>query len=78
MGTPKMIGTKDAAESLGVSERRVRALLSEQRIAGALQIGGTWAIPVPIKVIEAPRSHAHASVIKMTKAPGKKPRNRKA
>jgi excisionase family DNA binding protein len=40
------IGTTEAAERLGVTERRVRQLCAGGRIRGAYLIGKTWIIPV--------------------------------
>ena len=38
--------TKEASERWGISERRVRILCSEGRIAGVVQEGRGWNIPV--------------------------------
>ena len=38
--------TKEASERWGISERRVRVLCSEGKIAGAVQEGRGWKIPV--------------------------------
>ena len=38
--------TKEASERWGISERRVRVLCSERKIAGAVQEGRGWKIPV--------------------------------
>ncbi|AFY57250.1 hypothetical protein Riv7116_4839 [Rivularia sp. PCC 7116] len=40
-----MIGTKKAAELLGISDRRVRKLIAQGRVYGAFKIGGSWVIP---------------------------------
>ena len=42
----KMIGTKKAAELLGISDRRVRKLIAQGRVHGACKIGGSWVIPL--------------------------------
>jgi len=39
----KMWSVKDAAEKLGISERRVRKLLEEGRIKGK-KISGSWVV----------------------------------
>lgn len=41
----KYITTKEAAKFWGLSDRRVRVLCSEGRIAGATKVGRTWVIP---------------------------------
>ena len=38
--------TKEAEEKWNISERRIRQLLSEGRIEGAIKVGGTWNIPI--------------------------------
>ena len=38
--------TKEASERWGISERRVRVLCSEGKIAGAVQEGRGWKIPI--------------------------------
>ena len=38
--------TKEASERWGISERRVRILCSEGKIAGAVQEGRGWNIPI--------------------------------
>lgn len=44
-----------SAAMLGVSERRVRALCEQNRIAGAKKVGGTWVLPSNPKVSIAGR-----------------------
>ncbi len=39
------ITTKQAGDKWGISERRVRTLCSQGKIAGAFQIGRGWNIP---------------------------------
>ena len=39
------ITTKEAEEKWNISERRIRQLLGEGRIEGAVKVGGTWNIP---------------------------------
>jgi hypothetical protein len=41
-----MIGTTKAAELLGISPRRFRYLLQENRVHGAFKVGRTWVIPL--------------------------------
>lgn len=38
--------TSDAVQKWNISERRIRQLLTEGRIEGAIKIGGNWNIPV--------------------------------
>ena len=38
--------TKEAEEKWNISERRIRQLLAEGRIEGAVKVGGTWNIPI--------------------------------
>ena len=38
--------TSDAVQKWNISERRIRQLLTEGRIEGAVKIGGNWNIPV--------------------------------
>lgn len=41
----KFINTKEAAEKWEISERRIRQLLEEGRIEGAIKNGNSWNIP---------------------------------
>lgn len=43
--TMKFITTKEAAEKWEISERRIRQLLEEGRIEGAIKNGNSWNIP---------------------------------
>ena len=43
--------TERAAEERGVSPRRMRQLLQEGRIEGAVRIGRQWCIPLPVAVL---------------------------
>jgi len=54
----QMISAKEAAALLGVSERRVRALCEQNRIAGAKKVGGTWVLPSAPKVSIAGRERS--------------------
>lgn len=56
-----MITTQEAAELMGVSRRRVLALLAEGRVVGARRVGPLWLIPVRrgrVVVRAAGRGHA--------------------
>ena len=37
--------TREAEEKWNISERRIRQLLQERRIEGAVKVGSTWNIP---------------------------------
>jgi Fic family protein len=41
----KYIGTNEASEKWGISDRRIRVLCNEGRIEGAIKIGRNWSIP---------------------------------
>lgn len=41
----KYMTTSDAVKKWNISERRIRQLLTEERIEGAIKIGGNWNIP---------------------------------
>lgn len=43
--TMKFMNTKEAAEKWEISERRIRQLLEEGRIEGAIKNGNSWNIP---------------------------------
>lgn len=54
MATQQVVSTTDAAKELGdISPQRVRALLKEGRIVGAVKISGVWVIPTPVHVLTA-------------------------
>ena len=38
--------TNDAVKKWGISERRIRQLLQDNRIEGAIKVGNTWNIPI--------------------------------
>lgn len=42
----KFMTTKEAAEKWNISERRIRQLLQDGRIEGAIKVGNSWNIPV--------------------------------
>ena len=46
---------REAANRLGVSERRVRQLAREGRIRGAAKTGAEWLIPTPVEVMPGRR-----------------------
>ena len=41
----KYLSSKEAADKLGISEKRVQILCNQDRIAGVIRIGSTWGIP---------------------------------
>ena len=50
--TEKNYGTTEkAAEDRGVSPRRIRQLLRERRIQGAVKLGRQWIIPIPVVIL---------------------------
>ena len=46
---------REAANRLGVSERRVRKLARDGRVRGATKSGTEWLIPTPVELIPAKR-----------------------
>ena len=38
--------TKDAVKKWNISERRIRQLLADGRIEGAVKVGNSWNIPI--------------------------------
>ena len=52
------VTVRQAAISLGVSERRVRKLAREGRVRGATKNGAEWLIPTPVEVIPGKRGPA--------------------
>ena len=52
--------TERAAEERGVSPRRMRQLLQEGRIGGAVRIGRQWCIPLPVVVLP-PKARAYTT-----------------
>ena len=38
--------TKEAVEKWNISERRIRQLLQDGRIEGAVKVGNSWNIPI--------------------------------
>ena len=52
------VTVRQAAISLGVSERRVRQLASEGRVRGATKNGAEWLIPTPVEVVPGKRGPA--------------------
>lgn len=51
-----LLSVADAARELGVSPRRIRALLAQGRIAGAVKLGREWVIPAPVRKLPPARS----------------------
>ena len=49
------VTVKEAANRLGVSERRVRKLARDGRVRGAIKTGAEWLIPTPVEVIPGKR-----------------------
>ena len=52
---PVLIGTEAAASELGITPRRLRQLLSEGRVEGAVHVGHDWVIPSPAKITPGSR-----------------------
>ena len=52
------ITVREAAARLGISERRVRKLASDDRLRGATKAGAEWLIPTPTDVIPGKRGPA--------------------
>ena len=72
MSIPKIVATKEAAQTLGVSEQRVRTLLRSGDLAGQ-QIGKQWLTTEP--AVAAYLRHGAASLVEdRRRAPGKLPR----
>ena len=49
------VTVREAANRLGVSERRVRKLARDGRVRGAMKTGSEWLIPTPVEVIPGRR-----------------------
>ena len=49
------VTAREAANRLGVSERRVRKLARDGRMRGAIKTGAEWLIPTPVEVIPGKR-----------------------
>ena len=49
------VTVREAANRLGVSERRVRKLARDGRVRGAVKAGADWLIPTPVEVIPGKR-----------------------
>ncbi len=49
------VTVKEAANRLGVSERRVRKLARDGRVRGATKAGAEWLIPTPVEVVPGRR-----------------------
>ena len=51
----QVLSSKQAAATLGISQRRIQQLLGDGRIEGAQRVGSTWIVPSPVKVIPGTR-----------------------
>lgn len=73
-------GVKEMARFLGVSDRRVRALLAQGRIAGYKRKGGMWEVIYPLRILPGRRGPDlkgyPARRLKATKAREGTPRQR--
>lgn len=49
-GGPGAITVRQAANELGISDRRVRQLARDGRVRGAAKVGQEWLIPTPVEV----------------------------
>ena len=49
------VTAREAANRLGVSERRIRKLARDGRMRGAVKAGAEWLIPTPVEVIPGRR-----------------------
>ena len=49
-----------AAEEHGVSPRRMRQLLQQERVQGAVRIGRQWCVPLPVVVLP-PKERAYTT-----------------
>ncbi len=49
------VTVREAANRLGVSERRIRKLVREGRVRGATKSGADWLIPTPVELIPGKR-----------------------
>lgn len=49
------LSLREAAEKLGVSERRINQYCAEERIPGAQRVGKAWAIPADAEKPADPR-----------------------
>ena len=54
--------TEEAAANHGVSARRLRTLLQQGRVVGAMKVGGVWIIPDPLEVLPPSATRRAASV----------------
>jgi len=57
----RLTSTLGASAELNVSERRVRKLCLDGRIAGAQRIGRDWVIPSPVQVAAVKRGRPFAN-----------------
>ena len=49
------VTAREAANRLGVSERRIRKLARDGRMRGAVKAGAEWLIPTPVEVVPGKR-----------------------
>ena len=54
----KLITSEPAAKELGMSVRRLQALLQQGRVEGARKVGRDWVIPSPVRVSPGTRGPA--------------------
>ncbi len=52
------VTARQAADELGISDRRLRQLARDGRVRGAAKIGQEWLIPSPVEVIPGRRGPA--------------------
>ena len=50
-----LISTDEAAKLLGISTRRIRTLLQQDRVKGATKVGRQWLIPTPVEILPPSR-----------------------
>ena len=65
---PGSITVRQAANELGISDRRVRQLARDGRVLGAAKVGQEWLIPTPVQV--APGNRGPAGVAGRVDASG--------
>ena len=62
--------TKEAVEKWNISERRIRQLLQDGRIEGAVKVGNSWNIP--ILLLQRARHKVSAEIHDVSMHPGPK------
>lgn len=68
MRSPALLSSREFAASLGVTERRTRALAASGRVAGAVKIGRDWLIPASARVAAGSRGPPSRASRGMTRA----------